>query len=351
MKKKLALYGGILLVVLVLTAGTYAYTFPVASTTIAATAGEGNIATLEPASEPEQPDWLSILPTGEATTEPLLPMAPGDQTSIPAQFPNSGQHWEKVDDLPADDSTTYVSTAGTGSYVRDLYNLSDHTEGSGPELITGITVYFRFRAEQTYDVAYARASVKTHGTVYDGAVETQTGTTWVTRSYQWVNNPATNQPWTWEEINDLQAGINLKGTSINKYALCTQVYVAVNFDTFVTEGALPQGDMFIVTPHPAYTGDLLVSVYLTNSGAMLKALKYYNMKVYVADSVEAGKTPDYQVLSLENGVVRFNIEGDTAASYTVELTGGSYRLLSEDPGDWGDGWTVTPELFLEVSQR
>ena len=116
-------------------------------------------------------------------------------------------------------------------------------------------------------------------------------------------------------------------------------------------GEVPQGDLFIVTPDPNITGDLLVKIYITNTADLLKAYQYLNMKVYVANSIEAGKTPNYQVLSIENGVVMFNIIGGSATSYKVQLIGGSYRLISDNPDEWGAGWTVTPEFYCEVSQR
>ncbi|MBA7700194.1 hypothetical protein ES703_108903 [subsurface metagenome] len=100
-----------------------------------------------------------------------------------------------------------------------------------------------------------------------------------------------------------------------------------------------------------YTGDLLVKVYLTNTANIIKAYQYLNMKLYVANSLEADNTPDYQVLSIENGVVQFNIMGGSAESYTVEVTGGGYRLVSDNPIEWGEGWSITPEFYCEVSQR
>ncbi|MBN1177528.1 MAG: hypothetical protein JXA51_07605, partial [Dehalococcoidales bacterium] len=64
-----------------------------------------------------------------------------------------------------------------------------------------------------------------------------------------------------------------------------------------------------------------------------------------------GESPDYQIISIETGVVIFNIVGGTAEDYTVEITGGSYRLISDDPDEWGAGWSVIPEFYCEVCQR
>ena len=348
MKKKL-IFSGITLLALVLTTGTFAYTYSNVSTlTLGATIADAVMTTYEPSAG--QPDWDDILPEGEYDSEYLLPSAAGDDTELPTQSPDSGEHWDKVDDMPADDGDTYVSTLSSKHWERDLYNLTDRIYADGYETINSITVYFRFAAGGNYDVR-AMAEIKTNGTVFSGATETQNGTEFVTKSHQWANNPSTNQPWTWDEINDLQAGVTMKGAKKNKPAICTQVYVVVAYEFVITEGAVPRGDLYDITPHPDYTGDMLFKIYLTNTAELLKAYQYLNIKVYAENSIEAEKTPDYQILSIETGVVLFNIEGGSAESYTVEVKGGSYRLISGEPEEWGEGWSITPEFYCEVAQR
>ncbi len=73
-------------------------------------------------------------------------------------------------------------------------------------------------------------------------------------------------------------------------------------------GEVPTGDLFDITPQTDYTGDLAMKVYLTNVGDLSKAYDYLNMKLYLAGSVEAGETPDYQLLTLQNGEASFNIQ-------------------------------------------
>jgi hypothetical protein len=119
----------------------------------------------------------------------------------------------------------------------------------------------------------------------------------------------------------------------------------------VTQGAVPWGSIFDITPHQDYTGDLMVKIYLTNTAELLKAYQYLNMKVYAENSIEATKEPDYQILSIETGVVIFSLEGGMADTYTIDITGGSYRLVSGDYEDWSEGWSLTPEFYCEVGQR
>jgi len=351
MKKKLV-FSGIILLALVLTTGTFAYTYTnIGTTTLDVTLADGVWTTYQPSDSP--PIWDSIMPEGEYNSEFLRPDAPGDDTELPTQYPGSGEHWDKVDDPHnnPDDGDTYVSTQTSRNWERDLYNLKNYIGAGGEETITGVTIYFRYAAGGDYNVR-AMATLKTNGQVYEGPTLTYSGTDFITESWQNTTNPATEEPWTREEINDLQAGVTIKGNSRTDPALCTQVYVAVNYEFATTQGEVPHGHLYDITPHENYTGDLLVKLYLTNTAELLKAYQYINMKVYMANSLEAEDTPDYQVLSIETGVVLFNIEGGSAETYyTVEITGGSYRLISDDPDEWGAGWDIVPEFYCEVTQR
>jgi hypothetical protein len=350
MKKKLILTIMILLA-LVLTAGTFAYSYTGAATAKLDAKAIKNIATYEIADE--QPAWDDILPEGEYDSEILLPNAAGDETNIRFQSPSSGEHWDKVDDWPADDGATYVANMLSNGYRRDLYNLTDHFEAEGYETINSIRVYFRFSGSTDGGdhTGYAKAAIKTHGQVFEGSEVSQDGGVYITKSYQWTVNPATNKAWTWGEIDDLQAGVSLRGERRFWPAYCTQVYVAVNYEFTIIEGEVPEGDLYVIIPNPEYSGDLLIKLYLTNTGALNKAYQYLNMKIYIKNSLEAEKKPKYQILSMENGVALFNIEGGSAKSYTIEVFGGSYRLISGDPLEWSKGWSITPEFYCEVSQR
>ena len=337
--KKLYLISGLMLA-LAINATMYASTWTTATATFDVAAGE-NIATCNESAS--QPDWESLEPDGgDAGTIELRPAGPGVETGIQFQYPDDGDHWDKVADGTPDDSETYIYTPG-GSYKRDLYELQDLDEDS--VLINGITVYFRFCGDEG-KAAYARPVVKTGGMIYAGDEERLVGPTFTTSSYQWATNPTTGSAWTWSEIDGLQVGIELKK------AYCTQVYVAVDYEVPpITGGDVPAGDLFTITPHPTYNGDLLVMVYLTNTGSLRKAYQYLNMKLYVENSLEADKIPDYQLLSMENGVAFFNIEIGTVDSYTIQVAGGSYSLVSGDTSEWKDDWSITPEFYCEISQR
>ncbi len=118
------------------------------------------------------------------------------------------------------------------------------------------------------------------------------------------------------------------------------------------KGEVPDGDLIVVTTHPDYTGDLMVKVYLTNTGDLVKAYQYLNIKLYLNGSTEAQQEPGYQLLTLDNGAASFNLEGSAGGgSHTVTIIGGSFGLISDNPDKWEDGWTVVPEFYGEVGPR
>ena len=166
---------------------------------------------------------------GATDNETLRPNAVGDETNIAEQEPVTGDHWDKVDETISDNDTTYVETA-FWDWQEDLYNIGNHT-ASGT--INYVKVYIVARAVQTPVRTNAYVHIKTNGVEYNGTWE-QTTINYVTYSYEWSNNPQTGNPWTWDEIDNLQAGVGLRsrrdgGSPSQRYTRCTQVYVEVNY--------------------------------------------------------------------------------------------------------------------------
>ena len=351
MTKKSRLFTA-LVIALLLSIGAYAYSYTTALGTVNVTEPTGDIATCELA--PDQPPWESIIPEpdggdGAPATAILRPSANGDETTIPHQYPKWGEHWEKVGEEVADEWETYVYNGG--NYKTDLYNLPNFSGDLGT--INSITVYFRFTGNhhpgKGDTTGYAKAAIKTHGMVYEGSEYSQTGTDFVTHSETWMVNPVTSSAWTWDEINDLQIGVSLQGKPGSRYAHCTQVYCVVDYAAEAPPeicGDVPLGNLFVVTPHPDYTGDLVVKVYLVNIADLIKAYQYLNMKLTLQ-----GADEDFELLTLHNGAAGFTLQGCAGGTHTLSVTGGSYCLISDDPSEWEEDWTVVPELYCEVTQR
>lgn len=111
-------------------------------------------------------------------------------------------------------------------------------------------------------------------------------------------------------------------------------------------GDVPEGNLFTVIVNKDYGGDLLVKVYLTNAGTLAKAYQYLDMRLILQGSEDTT-----QVLNLDNGVGTFRLNNCPGSIHELELTGGSYGLISSEPSKWDKGWGITPELYCEVTQR
>ena len=330
---------------LVLSSGAYAYAFSTASETIYIAEPTGDIGTSNTTAT--QPDWDSVLtPVNDA--EIFRPDAAGDETGINEQYPVTGEHWDKVYEETADGDGSYVAT-DSNVWQEDLYNINDHSTQTAGGTINYVKVYMVCRTTVNTTGTTAYIHIKTNGFEDNGTEETL-DTNYSTYSYQWDNNPQTSAAWTWSEIDALQIGVGLVRSGVNEYARCTQVYVEVDFDAPPLSGSTPTDDLFVVTPNTNYTGDLAVKVYLANTGNLTRAYQSLNMELYLEGSVEAGQTPNYRVLNLQNGAVSFQLGGDSA-NHTLSVTGGDYTLTSREPQEWEAGWTVSPELYCEVTQR
>lgn len=110
--------------------------------------------------------------------------------------------------------------------------------------------------------------------------------------------------------------------------------------------------LFNVSPHGEYTGDLVVHVYMTNAGELIRRYHHCNLKLQLHDSNGdniSAQSAEFQVLNLNNADVVFEWSydvGDVPPFY-VDLEGGSYRLHQ-----WKNiGGSVQPEIWCEVTQR
>lgn len=347
MTKKKLYFMLALILALAISGGTYAHAYTTASETIAISEPTGDMATSNTTAT--QPDWDSVL---TPVTDAIIyrPNAAGDETDINEQYPVTGEHWDKVDEGTADDDGTYVAT-DSDVWQEDLYNIADHSTQTAGGTINYVKVYMVCATTVNVTGTTAYIHIKTNGVEYNGGEETLT-TDYTTFSNQWNNNPQTGQPWTWDEMDNLQIGVGLRRPAAAEYAKCTQVYVEVEFDAPPLIGSTPTGDLFVVTPNSSYTGDLAVNVYLANTGNLTKAYQTLNIRLYLENSLEAGKTPDYRMLTLENGVATFTIVDGGSDSHTLSsIATDNYTLKSRHIAEWETGWTVTPELYCEVTQR
>ena len=343
-KRKQVLIGAIVLA-LAVSSGSFAISYTNATSAMDVTVAGDAVAQIEPAPIEDQPDWEDLISLEEETVI-LRPYAKGDKTDISYQYPETGQHWDKLDEIDYDGDGTYVYS-NSSSWQDDLYYIAGLSHQWG--IIDYVRAYAGFRATDTPTRDSAYLKMKTHGTEYDSSSFTVT-TDYAPYARTVNTNPNTGNPWTWDEIGSLQIGIGLRrprfsGTDDTR---CTQLFIEVGYRSMKLSGNVPTGDLFTITTHENFTGDLLLKVYLTNTGDLVKACNYLNLKLYLEDSEEAGQTPNYQMLTLQNGFVTFNLKDYEPGPHILSVTGGSYSLVSGDPTEWAEGWTVEPELYCEI---
>jgi len=162
------------------------------------------------------------------------PNASGSETSIPDQYPDSSDHYDKVDDTGSGDGAgtfVLVPTSDQGYWRRDLYQISNPSLAGA---INSVTVYSRCMKFTTGEFlhTYAKTSLKSGATVADGSQE-GLDESWTLYSTAYSNNPDDSQAWSWDDIDALEIGVSLYTAyqSPVQYSVaeCTQVYVEVDY--------------------------------------------------------------------------------------------------------------------------
>jgi len=113
----------------------------------------------------------------------------------------------------------------------------------------------------------------------------------------------------------------------------------------------PTSKLFTITPDPSYSGDLVISVYLVNSGELIRQYQHLNMSLRYTDNTGAmaDEQAEIQVLNLQNAQVLFTFtSGNGTSPFSVDLTGGGYRL---HPFKTMTGGSYQPQVWCEVTQR
>jgi len=156
---------------------------------------------------------------GTPGSEILRPDGAGSITNLTAS--GCGSNYQCVDENLSDDDATYVERA-SNSYRTDVYSLANTGVGSGT--IDSVVVHCRTR--KTKNNGNVQPTLYVSSTEYNGTARSLT-TSYVDYSQVWSTNPNTGSAWTWTEINNLQAGVRMRGQNNSFPAYCTQVWVEV----------------------------------------------------------------------------------------------------------------------------
>jgi hypothetical protein len=150
-------------------------------------------------------------------------------------------------------------------------------------------------------------------------------------------------------LNDVGGSIALK------YSTGTEApftHVAPDWEPIVEQpGAISAGDVFYIDC-TSYTGDVLVTLHLTNASELSRDYSYLDMQVNVWEgtseawdqATEADNSTIGTVyLTIINGETTFILHGDT--EYCISIDGGTYYCIDTDAA----GGSTSPDFYLDVS--
>lgn len=157
----------------------------------------------------------------------LRPSSEGNSTNISTVYPALlTTHYDKVDEAVADDNSTVVQTEST-AYERDFYTLPNHTT-TEYGVINNVKIYFRGMTTSNI-TGFITPALRTNSNNYSGSEEPfASNSTWETFNQTWTTNPNTSNVWTWDEIDELEIGISIKGAR-KLLTYCTQIYAEVDY--------------------------------------------------------------------------------------------------------------------------
>lgn len=162
-------------------------------------------------------------------TVTMYPTGVGE-TGIGAQIPDSGAHWQKVDDVGAHDSdATYVYTQANGENLtqRDMYSITN-TVPLGA-VISNTTIYVVSKYSDANGIHNVWTELKIGANYYESDAQNVTNT-YAPYSRSYDTNPSSGLAWVQSDYNSLLIGVkhNVAAAKLTKL-YTTQVYIVVTY--------------------------------------------------------------------------------------------------------------------------
>lgn len=164
---------------------------------------------------------------GFAASQTLRPNGVGTNTVIPSQWPASGDHFDKVDDVIADDADTYVinDTNGGNTWKTDTYQMENLT-GSGT--ITDVTILHRSKSWKNDNYYNSSKCVVYLNPSYLYGDDYFSYWVYGTHSDTFTTKPG-GGAWTFADVNNMEIGVSLHAVYESGYTSCTQIYAIVHY--------------------------------------------------------------------------------------------------------------------------
>ena len=288
----------------------------------------------------------------------LLPNGNGAVRQLSGYPSGNNNNYQKVDDAPPepvpDGDSTYVYTNYTSTSRRDLYaigNLPTDTVkpddpldlhstshatyiwSSNPTVVmvwSGVSDPGSATANNVTVKAYCKTTAATPGGTASVGIRPSGGTeSWSTAgmlgtsygqfSSTYTTNPATGQPWTYADINNLQAGVSLKSPSSSTQARSTMVWLEVDSNDTMASGVRDY----------RYAWDRTPNITMPNQGTEVPHT--------VTQALASGKHTFY-VYARDNASNSSNTI--SSGQYWIDVTNPTLNT-SRTPAANGNGWNRT----------
>ncbi len=152
----------------------------------------------------------------------LRPNGNGTYTEFDNVFPGGIAHWEAVDETSADGDSSYIASETPDN--RDTFALSDPNIPAS-STINSVKVYvIAKKVDKGKDSFYIMIR---SGDTDSRSDALEARDTYSENYYEWTTNPADGQPWTVENVNALEAGVQ-----VSKGVIVTQIYVVIDYVPF-----------------------------------------------------------------------------------------------------------------------
>ena len=255
----------------------------------------------------------------------LRPNGPGASTRL-YQYPTTGENWDKVDDKIPDEDATYVYISGGNAL--DLYAIEDSPINIG--IINSVTVYARCRRVGER-IGILRIYIRTHLRNYESTTIFFLSESYSDYLYTYLTNPFTGQPWTWDEINDLQAGIWLLSFA---EARCTQLYVVVNY-------TIPQYKLNLrIKDYDLIDNIRNARVYITNATGTYSKLSDVNGWANFTSYGNTNVKVEYYGFWI-NGTFTINVDSDKTIDVKCNLYDVTFNIKDNNNRGYLVGANVT----------
>ena len=158
-------------------------------------------------------------------------------------YPTAGEYWQSVDEETQNGDTDYIyHWKGQSESLYPIFFTAPNVNKSWSISKVRNTIYAKYNVPYPY--GQGKPSLYIDGIKYGGTLNTFTGT-WSEYYDDWATNPATGNKWTWNDINNLQFGVEARATADSAIAMITQIFLSIYSEAhYAKEYTITNDDLY-----------------------------------------------------------------------------------------------------------